>query len=172
MSETRPNVAAILTISDTRKPHNDDSGARLAALLIDAGAEIAETRIVSDDLDGIVEALQALLELGTIDLIFTTGGTGFAERDNSPEATRAVIEREAPGISEAMRRETSAKTPMSMLSRGIAGIAGKTLIINLPGSPKAVEECFDVIRPVLRHATDLLRGETSHALTREETDEE
>jgi len=92
----------------------------------------------------------------------TTGGTGFGQRDNTPEATRAVIEREAPGLSEAMRRETTSKTPMAMLSRGICGIRGNTLIINLPGSPRGVEECFEVIRPVLSHAVALLSGNTEH----------
>ena len=95
-------------------------------------------------------------------MIVTTGGTGFGPRDNTPEATRAVIEREAPGLAEAMRRETSSKTPMAMLSRGVCGIRGTTLIINLPGSPKAVEECFEVIRPVLRHAVSLICGDTDH----------
>jgi molybdopterin biosynthesis enzyme MoaB len=86
----------------------------------------------------------------------------LSPRDNTPEATLAVIDREVPGICEAMRRETAAKTPMAMLSRGIAGIANGTLIINFPGSPKAVSECFDVISPVLQHAIDLVDGRTSH----------
>jgi len=92
----------------------------------------------------------------------STGGTGFGPRDNTPEATQAVIEREAPGLVEAMRRETYTKTPLAMLSRGICGIRGDTLIINLPGSPKGVEECFEVIRPVLQHAVQLLAGDTQH----------
>jgi molybdenum cofactor synthesis domain-containing protein len=103
-----------------------------------------------------------LTERDDINLIVTTGGTGFGPRDNTPEATRAVIEREAPGLAEAMRRETAVKTPLAMLSRGICGIRGDKLIVNLPGSPKAVEECFAVIIAVLPHAVALLSGETRH----------
>jgi molybdopterin adenylyltransferase len=154
--------AAVVTVSDTRSETNDVSGNRLAELLRAGGIEITERMIVSDDRQRLEQTLFALAERPDINLILTTGGTGLAERDNTPEATRAVIERDAPGIVEAMRRETAAKTPMSMLSRGVAGSRGKTLIINLPGSPKAVEECFDVIRPILAHAIDLLAGETGH----------
>src|SRR6185369_10032799 len=106
--------------------------------------------------------LYVLTEREDINLIVTTGGTGFSPRDNTPEATQAVIERDAPGLAEAMRRETAAKTPLSMLSRGVCGIRGRTLLINLPGSPKGVEECFEVIRPVLGHAINLLSGQTEH----------
>lgn len=119
-------------------------------------------RTVTDDLMSISETLYSLAERDDINLIVTTGGTGFGPRDNTPEATRAVIEREAPGLAEAMRRETAVKTPMAMLSRGICGIRGRALIINFPGSPKAVEECFEVVRPVLRHAIDLITGQTGH----------
>jgi molybdenum cofactor synthesis domain-containing protein len=97
-----------------------------------------------------------------VNLVLTTGGTGFAPRDNTPEATRAVIEREAPGLAEAMRAESLKITPLGMLSRGVCGIAGGTLIVNLPGSPKGVRECFAVLKPVLRHAANLLGGETKH----------
>ncbi len=153
---------AIVTISDTRKPENDLSGEQLARLAVDQGDLVVEKVIVSDEFEDVRSVLVRLIQEAQVDLILTTGGTGFAPRDNTPEATRAVIEREAPGIAEAMRRETAVKTPMAMLSRGVAGIAGKTLIINLPGSPKAVEECFEVIRPVLKHAVNLVKGETSH----------
>ena len=155
-------TAAVVTVSDTRRPDSDASGTRLAELLAELGATVAERSIVTDEREEITAKLRAILSSYDIDLIMTTGGTGFAPRDNTPEATRAVIEREAPGIAEAMRRETAANTPMAMLSRGVAGISGRTLIINLPGSPKAVEECFDVIRPVLAHAVNLLRGDTRH----------
>jgi len=127
-----------------------------------AGAEVVEAVIVTDELEYLRETIYTLTERDDINLIITTGGTGFGPRDNTPEATRAVISREAPGIAEAIRRDSAVKTPVAMLSRGIAGIRGGTLIINLPGSPKAVEECFEVIRPVLKHAIQLLSGETNH----------
>jgi len=154
--------AAILTASDTRTEGNDVSGDEIVRLLEAMNAEIVERGIVSDDLRILREALYTLSERADINLILTTGGTGFSERDNTPEATRAVIDREAPGIAEAMRRETFSKTPMAMMSRGIAGIRNQTLIVNLPGSPKGVTECFEVIRAVLQHAIDQICGETSH----------
>ena len=153
---------AILTVSDSRRVDHDLSGKRLAELLRSIGAEIVETMIVTDDLEHLRNTLYSLTEREDINLIMTNGGTGFGPRDNTPEATRAVIEREAPGLAEAMRRETSTKSPMAILSRGICGIRGNTLIINLPGSPKGVEECFEVIRPVLAHAIDLISGKTEH----------
>jgi molybdenum cofactor synthesis domain-containing protein len=154
--------AAVVTVSDSRKAEDDLSGNKLVELLVSARAEIVEHVIVTDDLMHLRQTLFALAERGDIDLILTTGGTGFGPRDNTPEATRAVIEREAPGLAEAMRRETANKTPMVMLSRAICGIRGRTLMINLPGSPKAVEECFEVIRPVLHHAIQLMKGDTEH----------
>ena len=154
--------AAILTTSDTRKPENDVSGSRLVELLRKADGDIVETVVVSDDINEIRGALASFVSRDDINLVLTTGGTGFGPRDNTPEATLAVIEREAPGIAEAIRHESYMKTPMAMLSRGVAGIANGTLIINLPGSPKAVEECFDVIRPVIQHAIDLVGGQTEH----------
>src|SRR4051812_17049331 len=153
---------AVVTVSDTRQIGDDLSGARLLDLLVQADAEVVERVIVTDDREELEQTLLALAEREDLDLIITTGGTGLAPRDNTPEATRAVIDREVPGIAEAMRRETASKTPMSMLSRGIAGTRGNTLIINLPGSPKAVEECFEVIRPVLKHSIDLIAGHTKH----------
>lgn len=163
MNNADPIRAAVLTVSDTRTEGDDASGDRLVELLKASGVVVADRSIVSDDLGGISAKLAGLSRGSKLDLILTTGGTGFAPRDNTPEATMAVIEREAPGIAEAMRRETAGKTPSAMLSRGVAGITGSTLIINLPGSPKAVEECFAVVHPVLRHAVDLIRGKTSHA---------
>jgi molybdenum cofactor synthesis domain-containing protein len=161
MPET-PINAIVVSVSDTRNEKDDLSGVTLVGLLISLGFEVHEKVIVSDDLTEIKETLHSLAVRGDIDLILTTGGTGLGPRDNTPEATRAVIEREAPGIAEAMRRETAAKTPMAMLSRGIAGIRGRVLIVNLPGSPKAVQECFEVINPVLAHAVRLLSGEKVH----------
>ena len=154
--------AAIITVSDTRRSTNDLSGKRLVELLHSAGAEIVESMIVADDLEHLRNTLYTLAERDDINLIVTTGGTGFGPRDNTPEATQAVIEREAPGLAEAMRRETAVKTPMAMLSRGLCGIRGTTLIINLPGSPRGVEECFEVIRPVLKHAIGLIMGQAGH----------
>ena len=151
-----------MTVSDSRTPGDDISGNELVELLSSAGAEIVVRRNATDDLRPLREMIFSLTEREDVNLIVTTGGTGLGPRDNTPEATRAVIEREATGIAEAMRRETAVKAPMAMLSRGICGIRGNTLIINLPGSPKAVKECFEVIRPVLQHAVNLINGKTAH----------
>ena len=153
---------AVITVSDSRGIDNDLSGNRLVELLETLEAEITVRDIVTDDLQHLRETLYTLTEREDVNLIVTTGGTGFGTRDNTPEATQSVIEREAPGLAEAMRRETAAKTAMAMLSRGVCGIRGNTLIINLPGSPKGVEECFEVIRPVLKHAIDQISGNTGH----------
>lgn len=154
--------AFIVTVSDTRTIETDASGDRLGELLVEAGAEIIGKLIVSDDLDNLRNTLYVLTENEEIDFILTTGGTGIGPRDNTPEATRSVIDREAPGIAEAMRGESLRYTKMSMLSRGVCGVRGKTLIINLPGSPRGVEQCFEIIRPVMRHAAELLSGTTAH----------
>lgn len=157
--------AVILTVSDacSTGERKDESGATLLQSLKDLGAEIVATRILNDDLDPLAEALRKFAELPDVNLIVTTGGTGFAPRDNTPEATLAVIEREAPGLAEAMRNETLKQTPMAMISRGVCGIRNGTLIINLPGSPKAVRESFAIIAPVLKHAIALLAGDTRHS---------
>ena len=152
----------MVTVSDSRIAGDDLSGERLAELLKSIGAELVERVIVTDDRDGLRDTLIGLAGRGGINLIITTGGTGFGPRDNTPEATLGAIEREAPGMAEAMRRETASKHPMAMLSRGVCGIRGGTLIVNMPGSPKGVEECFEVIRPVLRHAVNLISGDTTH----------
>jgi molybdenum cofactor synthesis domain-containing protein len=138
------------------------SGAVLVESLREIGAEIVEKTIVSDDFDSLVEVLKTQSGREDVNLIVTTGGTGFAPRDTTPEATRAVIEREAPGLAEAMRFESLKKTPTAMLSRATCGIRGNCLIVNLPGSPKAVRECFDVIKSVLPHSVALLAGHTEH----------
>lgn len=154
--------AAIVTVSDTRTPAEDRSGDRLVEIVESAGGTVVERLILTDDLAPLRESLYSMTEREDINLILTTGGTGLASRDNTPEATRGVIDREAPGIAEAMRRDTAGKTPMAMLSRGIAGTRNATLIINLPGSPKAVEECFEVIRGVLVHALEQLTADPRH----------
>jgi molybdenum cofactor synthesis domain-containing protein len=119
---------------------------------------VDEAIILSDDLQGLSQALHHYSNRADINLIVTTGGTGFGPRDNTPEATLAVIERQAPGLAEAMRFEALKHTPMAMISRGVCGIRKGTLIMNMPGSPKAVRESFAVVRPVLKHAIALLAG--------------
>jgi len=155
--------AIVVTVSDTRTEAEDVSGNALVKLLVEIEAEIVEKIIVSDDFEDLRNTLYSLTGREDANLIITTGGTGFAERDNTPEATRAVIEKEAQGLAEAMRFETLKKTPMAMLSRGVCGIRGKCLIINLPGSPNGVRECFEVIKPVLPHAINLISGDTNHS---------
>jgi molybdopterin adenylyltransferase len=159
-----PIRAAVITVSDacSRGERQDDSGAALVESLREMGAEIVRTRVLSDEPEPLVQALKDLSSRSDINLIVTTGGTGLGPRDNTPEATLEVIEREAPGIAEAIRAESLKVTPMAMISRGVAGVASGTLIINLPGSPKAVKESFAVIKPVLAHAVDLLAGKTRH----------
>jgi molybdopterin adenylyltransferase len=152
--------AVVITVSDacSRGERKDASGELLARLLRELGAEVVATRILSDDPDQLSDALKEFADWRHVNLIITTGGTGLAPRDNTPEATLAVIEREAPGLAEAMRIETLKQTPMAMLSRGVCGVRSSTLIVNLPGSPKAVRESFAVIAPVLPHAIALLAG--------------
>jgi molybdenum cofactor synthesis domain-containing protein len=161
MSDMR---AVVLTISDacSRGEREDTSGAALAQLLTDLGATIVERKILSDDLEPLAQTLLELADRSDVNLIITTGGTGLGSRDNTPEATQSIIEREAPGIAEAIRAESLKVTPMAMISRGVCGVRSETLIINLPGSPKAVKESFAVIAPVLSHALDLLAGKTTH----------
>ena len=156
--------AAVITVSDacSRGEREDTSGSALVQLLTDRGAEIVEKKILSDDLDPLAQSLREFADRDDVNLIITTGGTGLGPRDNTPEATRQVIEREAPGIAEAIRAESLKVTPMGMISRGVCGVRSGTLIINLPGSPKAVRESFAVIAPVLSHALDLLAGRTRH----------
>jgi molybdopterin adenylyltransferase len=154
--------AAVVTISDTRTREKDISGNELVKLLEAEQIEAAARTSVTDDIAEIASVLTSLSDRQDLDLILTTGGTGFSPRDNTPEATRAVIDREAPGIAEAMRRETAEKTRLAMLSRGVCGIRNSVLIINLPGSPKGARECLEVVLPVLGHAITLLRGDKPH----------
>jgi molybdopterin adenylyltransferase len=152
--------AVVITVSDrcARGEQEDESGAVLVESLKEMGAQVVATEILSDDLEPLAEKLRAYAERADVNLVLTTGGTGFSPRDNTPEATRAVIEREAPGLAEAMRMETLRQTPLAMVSRGVCGIRSGALIINLPGSPKGVRESFSVIQPVLSHAVALLAG--------------
>ncbi|NPA26634.1 MAG: MogA/MoaB family molybdenum cofactor biosynthesis protein [Chloroflexi bacterium] len=160
---------AILTVSD-RSFHGqreDKAGPALVEAVRDQGWQVVDQGVVPDDFAAIRAVLEAWSDREDVDIILTTGGTGFAPRDITPEATRSVIEREAPGLAEAMRAASLRITPHAMLSRAVAGIRGRTLIVNLPGSPKAAVENFAVIVPVLPHAVQLLReapdAEQGHA---------
>ena len=150
---------AVLTISDrsARGERPDASGPALVAFVKAQGWEVTRSGILPDDLKVLRELISLWADRGEADIILTTGGTGFAPRDVTPEATRAVIEREAPGLAEAMRAVGGVKSSHAMLSRAVAGIRGKVLIINLPGSPKAAIENLQVIFPALEHAVKLLR---------------
>ena len=152
----------VLTVSDraSRGEYEDLSGPLLARLLRERfAAGLVETAVVPDDRATIAVRLRDWCDHLELALVLTTGGTGFAPRDVTPEATTDVIEREAPGLAEAMRAAGLAKTPHAMLSRARAGIRRRTLIVNLPGSPKAASENLETILPVLRHAIELVRGE-------------
>lgn len=151
-------LVGILTVSDrgARGEYEDRSGPLLAALLSERTSwEVTRREIVADDQETIANTLMTWCDAG-LHLILTTGGTGFAPRDVTPEATRKVIERETPGISEALRAASLKVTRHAMLSRATAGIRGQTLIVNLPGNPKAIRENLDVLLPVLPHALELI----------------
>ena len=149
----------ILTISDrsSRGERPDSSGPILVGLVLAQGNFVVKKDIVPDDLETLKKKLMSWSDGGELDVILTTGGTGFSPRDVTPEATKAVIEREAPGLAEAMRAASLHITPHAMLSRAITGIRAQTLIINLPGSPKAAQENFQVVQKVLKHAVQLLQ---------------
>jgi molybdenum cofactor synthesis domain-containing protein len=151
--------AAILTISDkgSRGEREDKSSQVIREVIKEIDAETTLYSIVPDEKELIIEKLQEMKK--EVDLILTTGGTGVGPRDVTPEATRSVIEKELPGYGEAMRMEGFKVTPRAIGSRAIAGIAGRCLIINLPGSPKAVEECLRVVLPVIPHTIELIKGE-------------
>ena len=154
----------ILTISDrsSRGERADESGPAIRQFAeTQLSAQVLAAAVIPDDLPIIRDTLAAWCDQGQLDLLFTTGGTGFAPRDVTPEATRAVIEREAPGLAEAMRAASLLVTPHAMLSRAVCGIRGRTLIINLPGSPKAVRENLATLAPALPHAVQILQAAPS-----------
>lgn len=162
MEEKAPIRAVVITVSDSRQESDDLSGTTLVGLLISIGAEVVEKSIVRDDIQQISEAIVKFSDREDVNLIVTTGGTGLSPRDNTPEATLQVIEKQVPGVAEAIRIRTVEKTPTAILSRGVCGIRNKTLIVNLPGSSKAVQECFDIIKPILAHAINLIQGKKVH----------
>ena len=153
--------AGVLTASDKRSAGTaeDLSGRAIREILEPREVTIEAYEVIPDEQSQIAALLRDWADERRLDLILTTGGTGLAPRDVTPEATLAVIDREVPGLAEAMRAISLAKTPHAMLSRAVAGLRGRTLIINLPGSPKAVRECLEVLLPVLPHAIETLRGE-------------
>jgi molybdopterin adenylyltransferase len=155
-------VAVVITVSDSasRGEREDRSGPALVAELEKLGACVAATEIISDDRELISSTLRQYTDRGDINLIVTTGGTGFAPRDNTPEATKEVIEKEAPGLAELMRLKSLDQTPLAPLSRGVCGIRGGTLIINLPGSTRGAVENFTAIRSALPHGIGLLSVQT------------
>ena len=160
-----PIRAGILTVSDagSRGEREDTSGQAVREMLVGIGGEVAHYAVVPDERDEISTTLAAWCDSGEVDLIVTTGGTGLSARDITPEATRAIAERDVPGLAEAMRAAGMQKTPMAMLSRSVAVVRGSTLIVNLPGSEKGARESLEAILPVLPHAVELLRGQTEHA---------
>jgi molybdopterin adenylyltransferase len=155
-------TAGILTVSDkgSRGKRQDKSGEAIREILSGIGVDIAEYGIVPDEKQLISEKLAKWADEENLDVVITTGGTGLTPRDVTPEATLAVVDRVVPGLAEAMRAESLKKTPHAMLSRAVVGTRGKCLIINLPGSPKAVRECLQVILPALPHAVETLKGQS------------
>ena len=144
----------------------DTSGQAIREVMSAQGFRIVHHDIVPDEQDAIIQRLAQWCDSDNVDLVLTTGGTGLSPRDVTPEATSAVIDRPVPGIAEAIRMETLKKTPMAMISRSVAGVRNRCLIINLPGSPRGVKECLEVVLSVLPHALEVLKGqERSHPAT-------
>jgi len=159
-AEHRPIRASVMTMSDlgARGEREDTSGDRIVDFVKALGAELVERILIPDEREQIRTNLIRFADDLEVDVVLTTGGTGIAPRDVTPDATASVVDYQVPGIAEAMRSMSVQKTPYGMLSRQVVGVRGGTLIINLPGSPKAVSECLEVIQPVLPHAVDLIRG--------------
>jgi len=155
---------AIVTVSDSAADgtREDVSGPKLRERVEAMGCVVSSYQIVPDESDEIADILRRLADSGEASVILTTGGTGVALRDVTPEATRTVIEREIPGLSEVMRAEGRKITPLAALTRGLVGVRGRSLIVNLPGSPKGAVESFDAIAKLIPHVVDLLEGRTAH----------
>jgi molybdopterin adenylyltransferase len=166
----QPIEAAVLTISDSSAAgwRADRSGPAVRDRLEQLGWRVAVMEVLPDEAPRISERLRVLADGGAVSAIFTTGGTGVALRDVTPEATRAVIDREIPGLAELMRARGLRATPMAVLSRALAGTRGRVLIVNLPGFPKGAVESLDAIVELVPHVLDLLRGHTDHAAARQE----
>jgi len=163
----------ILTISDkgSQGQRYDESGVTIRERLSLLGSNVVKYEIVPDEKDIIISKLSEWADEGNIDVILTTGGTGLSPRDITPEATLAAVDRIVPGLAEAMRAETFKITPFSIISRAVAGIRKRCLIVNLPGSTKAVRECLEVVLPVIPHAVDIIKGVVTehHTKTEENT---
>lgn len=156
----QPIRAAIMTMSDagSKGEREDTSGDRIVEFLAGIHAEILDRTLIPDEGEQVKSNLRRFADDLHADLVLTTGGTGIAPRDVTPEATAEVVDYQVLGIAEAMRSYSLTKTPFGMLSRQVVGVRGRTLIINLPGSPKAVTECLEVLQPILVHAVDMIRG--------------
>jgi molybdopterin adenylyltransferase len=154
---------AVITVSDkgASGQRSDLSGPAISSMVDAAGMEVIDRRIVPDEREMISRMLLEICDRGDTDLILTTGGTGVSPRDVTPDATREVIDREIPGMGEAMRRQSAVVTPHAMISRALAGIRGRTLIVNLPGSPKGARENLGVVLPALKHAIEKIKGDES-----------
>jgi len=155
----------ILTISDKgwKGQRHDESGQVIRESQLDC--QVIKYEVVPDEVDVITSKLTDWADSGSVDVILTTGGTGLGRRDVTPEATLSVVDRVVPGLAEVMRVSTFKATPFSILSRAVAGVRGKCLIVNLPGSPKAVRECLEVISPAIPHAVEIIKGEvTEHVV--------
>ena len=155
--------AGIITVSDrsSQGVREDSSGPAIAAVLAGIAIDVRQTLIIPDEKDKIKEAIVKWADIDNLDLIITTGGTGVSPRDLTPDATLEVIDRQLPGVAEAMRHQSMQITPYAMISRAIAGIRGRALIVNLPGSPKGAKENLNVILPALKHAIEKIKGDTA-----------
>lgn len=149
----------IITVSDScSEGKREDTSGPLIRQMVESLGEVIKYEIIPDEKDSISQAIKEAVDELKADFVLTTGGTGLSLRDVTPEATREVVEKEIPGFAELMRQKSFEITPMAILSRAIAGIRGKSIIINLPGSPQAVRECLDIILPLIPHALDMIKG--------------